>query len=49
MQGDGNLVLYTAAYVAVRNSGTGGTGGSNHLILQSDSNLVVYTPSGSAV
>lgn len=46
MQDDGNLVMYNASGGVVWSTGTGGTGGSNYLILQDDGNVVVYTNSG---
>ncbi|GAA3462214.1 S8 family serine peptidase [Saccharothrix longispora] len=47
MQGDGNLVLYTAAGQALWSSGTWGTG-ATHVVLQGDGNLVIYTAAGVA-
>lgn len=41
MQGDGNLVLYTADATQIWNSGTASQPGS-HAIMQNDGNLVVY-------
>jgi hypothetical protein len=43
MQGDGNLVLYGAKWVAKWASGTQGNPGSV-LVMQSDGNLVIYGP-----
>ena len=48
MQGDGNLVVYTPAGVAVWSSGTYGSGASV-LEMQGDGNLVLYTAAGHAV
>ena len=48
MQGDGNLVLYTAAGQALWHTSTYGSGAS-HVVLQHDGNLVIYTPAGHAV
>ncbi|MGM1062736.1 S8 family serine peptidase, partial [Saccharothrix sp. Mg75] len=47
MQGDGNLVLYTAAGQALWHTNTHGTG-ATHAVLQGDGNLVVYTAAGVA-
>ncbi|MBY8849203.1 aqualysin, partial [Saccharothrix sp. MB29] len=47
MQGDGNLVLYTAAGQALWSSNTWGTG-ATHVVLQGDGNLVIYTAAGVA-
>ncbi|WP_367137216.1 S8 family serine peptidase [Saccharothrix sp. HUAS TT1] len=47
MQGDGNLVLYTAAGQALWHTSTHGTG-ATHVVLQQDGNLVVYTAAGVA-
>ncbi|MCE6994102.1 S8 family serine peptidase [Saccharothrix sp. S26] len=47
MQGDGNLVLYTAAGQALWHTNTWGTG-ATYAILQQDGNLVVYTAAGVA-
>lgn len=44
VQGDGNLVEYTAAGVAVWATNSTGRGG-NRLVMQSDGNLVLYSPS----
>ncbi|TQM83844.1 peptidase inhibitor I9 [Saccharothrix saharensis] len=45
MQGDGNLVLYTAAGQALWHTYTNGRG-ATHVILQEDGNLVLYTAAG---
>ncbi|MEU4744097.1 S8 family serine peptidase [Actinosynnema sp. NPDC023658] len=47
MQGDGNLVLYTAAGQPLWHTGTQGTG-ATYVVLQNDGNLVVYTDAGVA-
>ncbi|NUT45791.1 MAG: S8 family serine peptidase [Saccharothrix sp.] len=47
MQGDGNLVLYTAAGQALWHTNTHGTGAA-YVVLQHDGNLVVYTAAGVA-
>jgi prepilin-type N-terminal cleavage/methylation domain-containing protein len=47
MQGDGNLVLYTAANVPLWASNTGGTPSTLALMQKGDGNFVVYTASGS--
>ncbi len=48
MQGDGNLVIYTAAGKAVWASETSGKDGK-YAIMQGDGNLVIYTAAGKAV
>jgi hypothetical protein len=48
MQGDGNLVLYSAAGSPLWSSGTAGMG-SSHLVMQDDGNLVVYRDSDNGV
>lgn len=48
MQTDGNLVEYSNG-TALWASGTGGTGSSNHAIMQTDGNLVVYSGNGTAL
>jgi cytochrome c peroxidase len=48
MQGDGNLVLYTAASTAVWSSVTNGSG-ATRFVVQGDGNAVIYTASGLAV
>ncbi|MFC5052265.1 S8 family serine peptidase [Saccharothrix xinjiangensis] len=45
MQGDGNLVLYTAGGQALWHTNTHGTGATN-AVLQQDGNFVVYTSAG---
>ncbi|MEV4027469.1 S8 family serine peptidase [Actinosynnema sp. NPDC050801] len=45
MQGDGNLVLYTAAGQALWHTNTHGTA-ATHVVLQHDGNLVIYTAAG---
>lgn len=42
MQGDGNMVLYTATNQAVWNTGTYGNAGAR-LVVQNDGNVVVYS------
>jgi hypothetical protein len=49
MQTDGNLVVYNAAHLAMWNTVTFGTGGSNYLSMQPDGNLVVYKSPGVSV
>lgn len=48
MQGDGNLVLYAAAGVALWNSGTAGTTG-DFAVMQGDGNFVLYSTAGVAL
>ncbi|ROP41148.1 S8 family serine peptidase [Saccharothrix texasensis] len=48
MQGDGNLVLYTAAGQALWHTNTHGTGAA-YVVLQLDGNLVIYTAAGQPV
>lgn len=49
MQSDGNFVVYRVAdSVAIWNTGTVGTG-ADHIVMQDDGNLVLYTPDGRAV
>ncbi len=48
LQGDGNLVVYSSAGLAVWSSGTYGTGASLFAV-QGDGNLVLYTATGVAV
>ncbi|MBK9348233.1 MAG: hypothetical protein IPN06_18415 [Burkholderiales bacterium] len=48
LQGDGNLVIYTAAGKPIWATNTVGRGGVR-LVLQKDSNLVLYTSKGKAV
>jgi len=45
MQGDGNLVLYTADWSPIWASNTGGSLGS-YVVMQDDCNLVVYATNG---
>lgn len=47
-QGDGNVVLYTAANAAVRFSDTYGRG-ADHFGIQDDGNIVIWTASGGAL
>jgi hypothetical protein len=49
MQDDGNLVLYTAASVALWSSGTGGSGCGVFLAVQTDGNLVLYNSGSTAI
>jgi endoglucanase len=49
MQTDGNLVLYTAAGVAVWASHTYGSGSTDKVSMQTDGNLAIYTATGAAV
>ncbi|MFE9749334.1 S8 family serine peptidase [Saccharothrix saharensis] len=48
MQGDGNLVLYTAAGEPLWHTYSNGSG-ATHVILQEDGNLVLYTAAGQAL
>jgi surface antigen len=48
MQGDGNLVVYTAGSSAVWSSSTNPSTG-DRLVMQSDANLVIYSGCGTAI
>lgn len=47
-QSDGNLVVYTSGFSALRSTGTSGVAQPAHLVLQDDANLVIYDATGAA-
>jgi len=46
LQSDGNVVIYDSQGRPLWASGTGGSGGSDQLVMQDDGNLVFYGPRG---
>ncbi|HEX9359453.1 MAG TPA: CHAP domain-containing protein [Streptosporangiaceae bacterium] len=49
MQGDGNLVLYTASGHALWHSRTGGNPGARTVLQGTDGNLVIYAPNNAVL